>query len=88
MIVGGGPGELLYIDGTDFRQIALRISSDIPYPNRYGSWRDYVISSEHQLQPCVDPSTTGGARLVRPQRGLQAEGSSRPAPRPVRVDRV
>lgn len=58
MIVGGGPGELLYIDGTDFRQIALRISSDVPYPNRYGSWRDYVISSQHRLQPCVDPSTT------------------------------
>jgi len=56
MIAGAGPGEFLYIDGTDFRQIALRISSEIPYPNRYGSWRDYVISSQRQQQPCVDPS--------------------------------
>ena len=63
MIVGGGPGELLYVDGTDFRQIALRISSDIPYPNGYGSWRDYVISSEYQLQQagCRAPSTGGPA---------------------------
>ena len=63
MIVGGGPGELLYVDGTDFRQIALRISSDIPYPNGYGSWRDYVISSEYQLQQegCRAPSTGGRA---------------------------
>lgn len=60
MSVGGGPGELLYIDGTDFRQIALRLSSDIPYPSGYGSWRDYVISSQRRLQPCVDPSATGG----------------------------
>jgi hypothetical protein len=69
MIVGGGPGELLYINGTDFRQIALRISADIPYPNGYGSWRDYVISSQRQLQPCVDPSATGGRASSEPRQG-------------------
>jgi hypothetical protein len=53
MIVGGGPGELLNLDGTDFRQIALQISSDIPYPAGYGSWRDSVISSEYQTQQDV-----------------------------------
>ncbi|MGO9898120.1 MAG: hypothetical protein ACLP0J_00140 [Solirubrobacteraceae bacterium] len=63
MIVGGGPGELLYVDGSDFRQIALRISSDIPYPKGYGSWREYVISAEYQLQDagCRAPSTGGPA---------------------------
>ena len=71
MIVGGGPGELLYVDGTDFRQIALRLSSDIPFPNGYGSWRDYVISSEHRLQPCVDPSTTGGRASSAPSAGCK-----------------
>jgi hypothetical protein len=50
MIVGGGPGELLNLDGTHFRQIALQISSDIPYPAGYGSWRNAVISVEYQVQ--------------------------------------
>jgi hypothetical protein len=50
MITGGGPGELLNLHGTDFRQIALRISSDVPYPAGYGSWRDSVISFEYAVQ--------------------------------------
>jgi hypothetical protein len=50
MIVGGGPGELLNLDGTRFRQIALQISSDIPYPAAYSSWRDSVISMEYETQ--------------------------------------
>jgi hypothetical protein len=58
MIVGGGPGELLNLDGTHFRQIALQISSDIPYPVGYGSWRDSVISVEYQLQ-CHPRRPTG-----------------------------
>jgi hypothetical protein len=70
MAVGGGPGELLYIDGTDFRQIALRISSDIPYPNGYGSWRDYVISAQRQQQPCMD-SATGGRVSSAPSAGCK-----------------
>ncbi len=88
MAVGGGPGELLYIDGTDFRQIALRLSSDIPYPNGYASWRDDVISSQRQLQPCVDPSTPGGRDSSASRPGCKPKVSSGPAPRPVRVDRV
>jgi hypothetical protein len=50
MAVGGGPGELLNLDGTNFRQIALRIASDIPYPAGYGSWRNSVISFEYVAQ--------------------------------------
>jgi hypothetical protein len=50
MIEGGGPGELLNLDGTAFRQIALQISSDIPYPAGYGSWRNSVISFEYEAQ--------------------------------------
>jgi hypothetical protein len=58
MIVGGGPGELLNLDGSHFRQIALQVSSDIPYPAGYGSWRDSVISMEYQLQ-CHPRGPTG-----------------------------
>jgi hypothetical protein len=58
MIVGGGPGELLNLDGTHFRQIALQISSDIPYPAGYGSWRDSVISTEYRTQ-CLPRRPTG-----------------------------
>lgn len=50
MIVGGGPGELLNLDGTDFRRVALQISADISYPPGYGSWRESVISSEYEDQ--------------------------------------
>jgi hypothetical protein len=57
MAVGGGPGELLNLDGTAFRQIALQISSDIPYPAGYGSWRNSVISAEYQTQ--CHPGPTG-----------------------------
>ncbi len=56
MITGGGPGELLNLDGTEFRQIALQISSDIPYPAGYGSWRDSVISFEYEAQCPHGPS--------------------------------
>jgi hypothetical protein len=55
MITGGGPGELLNTHGTDFRQVALQISSDIPYPTGYGSWRESVISTEYELQQDTCP---------------------------------
>jgi hypothetical protein len=42
----GGPGEALNPAAPDFRAVALQIASDIPYPDRYDSWRDYLISNE------------------------------------------
>jgi len=50
LIMGRGVGALINVDGSDFRQVALQISSDIPYPQGYGSWRDAVISREYQDQ--------------------------------------
>jgi hypothetical protein len=50
LIMGRGVGELINVDGTDFRQVALQISSDIPYPPGYRSWRIAVISSEYKDQ--------------------------------------
>jgi hypothetical protein len=42
----GGPGEALNPAASDFRRVALEIASDIPYPEGYGSWRDFLISVE------------------------------------------
>ena len=52
----GGPGEALNPAAPDFRDVALEVASDIPYPARYESWRDFLISDEIR--------TGGGAGLV------------------------
>jgi len=44
--VMGGPGEELNPGAPDFRAVALQIASDIPYPQGYESWRDFLISDE------------------------------------------
>lgn len=45
-IIGAGPGQILNIHGTNFRQIATRLGSDIPYPRGYASWRAFVVPME------------------------------------------
>jgi hypothetical protein len=42
----GGPGEALSPAAPDFREVALEVASDIPYPAGYESWRDFLISDE------------------------------------------
>jgi hypothetical protein len=42
----GGPGEALNPAAPDFRNVALELASDIPYPAGYESWRDFLISDE------------------------------------------
>ena len=42
----GGPGEFLDPAAPDFRAVALQLASDIPYPQGYESWRDFLISQE------------------------------------------
>lgn len=42
----GGPGEELNPAAPDFRSVALKLSSDIPYPRGYQSWRNLVITRE------------------------------------------
>jgi hypothetical protein len=44
----GGPGEELNPAAPDFRSVALKLSTDIPYPSGYQSWRDLVITREIQ----------------------------------------
>lgn len=61
MVTGGGPGEQLNVDGTNFRQVARQISSDIRYPPGYESWRGSVISSEYEnQQPACPPGSPRG----------------------------
>lgn len=50
----GGPGEELNPAAPDFRAAALQIGSDIPYPQGYESWRDFLISQE------IETSSDGG----------------------------
>lgn len=42
----GEPGEYLNPAGGDFREVALQVASDIPWPDGYASWRDDLISGE------------------------------------------
>jgi hypothetical protein len=42
----GGPGEALNPAAPDFRAVALKVASDIPYPSGYVSWREFLISNE------------------------------------------
>jgi hypothetical protein len=42
----GGPGEELDPAAPDFHEVALQVASDIPYPEGYASWRDYLISQQ------------------------------------------
>ena len=40
----GGPGEELNPAASDFRSAALAAASDIPYPDGYASWREWVLT--------------------------------------------
>jgi hypothetical protein len=51
MIEGGGPGEILRTDGTNFHQIAIGLSADILFPAGYRGWRDAVLAQEIKDQP-------------------------------------
>jgi hypothetical protein len=42
----GGPGEFLDPSAPDYRDVALQVASDIPFPQGYESWRDFLISQE------------------------------------------
>lgn len=54
----GGPGEALNPAATDFRKVALQIASDIPYPEGYASWRDWILA---EYFPTQDVGTDPGA---------------------------
>jgi hypothetical protein len=42
----GGPGEELNPAAPDFHRVALAAGADIPYPQAYSSWRDWVLTEQ------------------------------------------
>lgn len=42
----GGPGEELNPAAPDFPEVALAVSADIPYPQAFGSWREWVLTEQ------------------------------------------
>jgi hypothetical protein len=57
----GGPGEELNPAAPDFRDVALQIAADIPYPEGYASWRDFLISDEIRTDGSEDVLVSTGA---------------------------
>jgi hypothetical protein len=58
----GGPGEALNPAAPDFRAVALEIAADIPYPDRFESWRDFLISREIRFAGDGVLESTGALR--------------------------
>lgn len=58
----GGPGEALYPGAPDFRDVALGLSSDIPFPEGYESWRDALIADEIRQAEPNNLETSGALR--------------------------
>ncbi len=55
----GGPGEFLNAAAPDFPEVALQIAADIPYPQGYESWRDFLISLESRTATGEDLRSEG-----------------------------
>jgi hypothetical protein len=66
----GGPGEELNPAAPDFDKVALAVSADIPYPQAYSSWRDWVLTEQ------VRPMRGGGDGGQFPS-GLVSTGALR-----------
>lgn len=60
----GGPGEELNPAAPDFRSVALKLSADIPYPQGYASWRDFVLTEQLQTSATGPGGTTFPAGVV------------------------
>jgi hypothetical protein len=68
----GGPGEALNPAAPDFRAVALQIASDIPYPQGYGSWREWILKVEGSTAD--SGAAPGGAPSAFPA-GLESTGA-------------
>lgn len=66
-----GPGEFLRMTAPDFCRVALRLSSDIPYPSGHAAWRRWVLIAEEGV-PRVNPDGACGS----PTQGGRGEVST------------
>jgi hypothetical protein len=69
----GGPGEALDPAAPDYRAVALEIASDVPYPERYAAWREWILKVEG---PTSDATGQAGAAPAFPA-GLVSTGALR-----------
>jgi hypothetical protein len=60
----GGPGEALDPAAPDFRAVAFEAAEDIPYPDGYSSWRDWVIEGQAPTPETGPGGATYPAGLV------------------------
>lgn len=60
-VEAGGPGEFLRTAAPDFCRVALRLSSDIPYPSGDAAWRRWVLIAEEGVTR-VNPGGGCGSR--------------------------
>jgi hypothetical protein len=66
----GGPGEALNPAAPDFRAVALQIAADIPYPNGFASWREWVLKTQ-----VLDSETSPGESESPFPAGLVSTGA-------------
>jgi hypothetical protein len=58
-IQAGGPGENLREAAPDFCRVALKLSSDIPYPPGYADWRPWVLVAEDGVSRVTSTGSCG-----------------------------
>jgi len=57
-----GPGQELRATAPNFCRVALQVTRDIPFPQRFSSWRARIIARDLQI-PAVSAKTPCGATL-------------------------
>jgi hypothetical protein len=68
-----GPGEELNTQAPDFCRVALQVSSDIPFPARYASWREWLIGFEFEIKHVSSSVPCGSRRADRVTTGWLGE---------------
>lgn len=60
----GGPGESLNLAGTNFRQVALTVASDIRFPPGYEAWRTWLITLAANSATCPKGSPANCKMMI------------------------
>jgi len=68
----GGPGEMLDLGAPDSHDVGIQITSDIPFPDGYASWRNSVITEEIGEVKSIEKGGERGAESSGDLRGLTA----------------
>lgn len=60
-----GPGDVIDSSGTNFDQVLVNISADIPYPKGYETWRTWQLTQVRMLTTCP-PGSAKGCKIEMP----------------------